>query len=122
MAPLPGKYPSNSTDAGFGGRQDDLADLGMRRVADADVGTALRNGRQAQPVGRLADAPDRYRGSDRVPEDIDTAKELVKMAIANYKNRGEVYIPEDKKKAVGGFSFESINYMLGGRYRASFRP
>jgi carbon-monoxide dehydrogenase catalytic subunit len=53
---------------------------------------------------------------------LKTAKELVKMAIDNYKNRGEVYIPKDKKSAVGGFSFESINYMLGGRFRASFRP
>jgi carbon-monoxide dehydrogenase catalytic subunit len=53
---------------------------------------------------------------------LNTAKELVKMAIDNYKNRGEVYIPKDKKSAVGGFSFESINYMLGGRFRASFRP
>ena len=53
---------------------------------------------------------------------LKTAKELVRMAIANYKNRGEVYIPAGKEKAVGGFSFESINYMLGGRYRASFRP
>jgi carbon-monoxide dehydrogenase catalytic subunit len=53
---------------------------------------------------------------------LKTAKELVRMAIANYKNRGEVYIPAGKEKAVGGFSFESINYMLGGRFRASFRP
>ncbi len=53
---------------------------------------------------------------------LKTAKELVRMAIANYKNRGEIYIPASKEKAVGGFSFESINYMLGGRFRASFRP
>ena len=53
---------------------------------------------------------------------LDTAKELVTMAIDNYKNRGEVYIPKEKNTAVGGFSFESINYMLGGRFRASFRP
>ncbi|MHC4173908.1 MAG: anaerobic carbon-monoxide dehydrogenase catalytic subunit [Planctomycetota bacterium] len=53
---------------------------------------------------------------------LDTAKELVKIAIDNYKNRGEVYIPKHKNAAVGGFSFESINYMLGGRFRASFRP
>ena len=53
---------------------------------------------------------------------LKTAKELVRMAIDNFKNRGEVYIPQDKKSAVGGFSFESINYMLGGRFRASFRP
>ena len=53
---------------------------------------------------------------------LKTAKELVRMAIANYQNRGEVDIPKDKEKAVSGFSFESINYMLGGRFRASFRP
>jgi anaerobic carbon-monoxide dehydrogenase catalytic subunit len=53
---------------------------------------------------------------------LKTAKELVAMAIANYTNRGDVYIPSSKEKAVGGFSFESINYMLGGRFRASFRP
>jgi carbon-monoxide dehydrogenase catalytic subunit len=53
---------------------------------------------------------------------LKTAKELVRMAIGNYKNRGDVYIPQHKKAAVGGFSFESINYMLGGRFRASFRP
>ena len=53
---------------------------------------------------------------------LTTAKELVKMAIDNYKNRGPVHIPKEKNAAVGGFSFESINYMLGGRFRASFRP
>ncbi len=53
---------------------------------------------------------------------LTTAKELVRMAIDNYKNRGDVHIPKDKQSAVGGFSFESINYMLGGRFRASFRP
>jgi carbon-monoxide dehydrogenase catalytic subunit len=53
---------------------------------------------------------------------LKTAKELIRMAIANFKNRGPVYIPKEKEKAVGGFSFESINYMLGGRFRASFRP
>jgi carbon-monoxide dehydrogenase catalytic subunit len=53
---------------------------------------------------------------------LSSARELVKTAIDNFKNRGEVYIPKYKNSAVGGFSFESINYMLGGRYRASFRP
>ncbi len=53
---------------------------------------------------------------------LKTAKELVRIAIANYKNRGNISIPKEKERAVGGFSFESINYMLGGRFRASFRP
>ena len=53
---------------------------------------------------------------------LETAKKLVKIAIDNYKNRGEVNIPTEKQQAVGGFSFETIKYMLGGRYRSSFRP
>ncbi|UCD51911.1 MAG: anaerobic carbon-monoxide dehydrogenase catalytic subunit, partial [Phycisphaerales bacterium] len=53
---------------------------------------------------------------------LKTAQELVRMAIANFKNREDVHIPKNKEKAVGGFSFESINYMLGGRFRSSFRP
>jgi len=53
---------------------------------------------------------------------LNTAKELVRMAIDNYKNRGKVTIPSQKQKAVVGFSHESINYILGGRFRASYRP
>jgi len=53
---------------------------------------------------------------------LSTAKELVKMAIENYKNRGEVHIPREKQSAVIGFTHESINYILGGRYRGSYRP
>jgi carbon-monoxide dehydrogenase catalytic subunit len=53
---------------------------------------------------------------------LNTAKEIVRMAIENYKNRGEVTIPNQKSKAVVGFSHESINYILGGRFRASYRP
>lgn len=53
---------------------------------------------------------------------LASAKTIVRMAIDNYKNRTEVYIPKQKESAVSGFSVESIKYMLGGRYRASFRP
>jgi carbon-monoxide dehydrogenase catalytic subunit len=53
---------------------------------------------------------------------LATAKEILKTAIDNYKNRGETRIPKDKEKLVPGFSHEYINYMLGGSYRASFRP
>jgi carbon-monoxide dehydrogenase catalytic subunit len=53
---------------------------------------------------------------------LTTAKQILKTAIDNYKNRGEVQIPVDKEDLVPGFSHEYINYMLGGSYRASFRP
>ena len=54
---------------------------------------------------------------------MECAKEILKKAIANYKKRGKCYIPESKKlDVVVGFSHETINYMLGGRFRASYRP
>ncbi len=53
---------------------------------------------------------------------LTTAKQILKSAIDNYKNRGEVHIPDVKEDLIPGFSHEYINYMLGGSYRASFRP
>lgn len=50
------------------------------------------------------------------------AKQILKAAIDNYKNRGTVQIPTEMEDLVPGFSHEYINYMLGGNYRASFRP
>lgn len=53
---------------------------------------------------------------------LSIAKDILKSAIDNYKNRGEVQIPNYKTQLVPGFSHEYINYTLGGSYRASFRP
>jgi carbon-monoxide dehydrogenase catalytic subunit len=53
---------------------------------------------------------------------LKTAKELVSKAIDNFKNRGKVQIPKNKETAVIGFTNESIKYMLGGKFRASYRP
>jgi anaerobic carbon-monoxide dehydrogenase catalytic subunit len=53
---------------------------------------------------------------------LTVAKNILKVAIDNYKNRGEVNIPNEKEDLIPGFSHEYINYMLGGSYRASFRP
>ncbi|MCP4757662.1 MAG: anaerobic carbon-monoxide dehydrogenase catalytic subunit [Proteobacteria bacterium] len=59
------------------------------------------------------------------PDDaLTSAKELIKRAIDNFQNRdpAKVAIPAAKKSVVGGFSVDAIKYMLGGRFRASFRP
>jgi carbon-monoxide dehydrogenase catalytic subunit len=50
------------------------------------------------------------------------AKDILRTAIDNFKNRGTVEIPQVVEDLVPGFSHEYINYMLGGSYRASFRP
>jgi anaerobic carbon-monoxide dehydrogenase catalytic subunit len=53
---------------------------------------------------------------------LTIAKEILKAAIDNYKNRGKTHIPDVRENLIPGFSHEYINYMLGGSYRASFRP
>lgn len=53
---------------------------------------------------------------------IDAARKIVTAAIDNFPNRGKVYIPKYKETAIGGFSHEYLNYMLGGLHRGSFRP
>jgi carbon-monoxide dehydrogenase catalytic subunit len=53
---------------------------------------------------------------------LTIAKQILRAAIDNFKNRGETRIPQMKEDLIPGFSHEYINYMLGGTYRASFRP
>jgi carbon-monoxide dehydrogenase catalytic subunit len=54
---------------------------------------------------------------------LESAKEILKKAISNYKKRGDCFIPEETKfDVVVGFSHETINTMLGGSFRSSYRP
>ncbi len=53
----------------------------------------------------------------------ESAKTIIKAAIDNYPNRGKnVCIPDYKSDLIAGFSHETINYLLGGLFRASYRP
>lgn len=55
---------------------------------------------------------------------LNIAGQIVKEAIENFpKRKGAVNIPKDKPVPfIAGFSHETINYMLGGTFRASYRP
>ena len=44
----------------------------------------------------------------------ELAKKLVREAVENFENRGEVYIPVDPVPAIGGFSVEAVVGALGG--------
>ncbi|MCU0844926.1 MAG: anaerobic carbon-monoxide dehydrogenase catalytic subunit [Spirochaetes bacterium] len=54
----------------------------------------------------------------------ESATALLRRAIGNYKRRdpGKVAIPRYEKPLVAGFSVDAVKYMLGGSFRASFRP
>jgi len=55
---------------------------------------------------------------------IKSAEKIVRMAIDNFPNRrGKPKIPKDgKMDLIAGFSHETINYLLGGLFRASYKP
>ncbi|MFC2003225.1 anaerobic carbon-monoxide dehydrogenase catalytic subunit [Chloroflexota bacterium] len=53
----------------------------------------------------------------------ESAKSIIRTAIDNFPNRGKnVRIPNYKTDLIAGFSHETINYLLGGMFRASYRP
>jgi carbon-monoxide dehydrogenase catalytic subunit len=53
---------------------------------------------------------------------VQTARQIIKGAIDRYSKRGDINIPKEKMDVVVGFSHETINYTLGGTFRASYRP
>lgn len=54
---------------------------------------------------------------------MESAKTIVKAAIENFPNRGNnINIPKQQTDLIAGFSHETINYLLGGLFRASYRP
>lgn len=55
---------------------------------------------------------------------LQSAKDIVRLAIENYPNRdrSSVRIPDVHSPLIAGFSAENIFTALGGRYRPSYRP
>lgn len=53
---------------------------------------------------------------------LNVAKDIIKRAIKNFPKRGKTNIPDESMDLIAGFSHETINYMLGGSFRASYRP
>ncbi|MDP2729585.1 MAG: hypothetical protein Q8O55_03790, partial [Dehalococcoidales bacterium] len=54
---------------------------------------------------------------------FESGKVIIKAAIDNFVNRGKnVRIPKQKEYMIAGFSHETINYLMGGMFRASYRP
>jgi len=54
---------------------------------------------------------------------LTSARAIVKTAIENFPNRkGNIAIPDNETTQIAGFSHETINYLLGGLFRSSYRP
>ncbi len=54
----------------------------------------------------------------------EAAKKIVRATIENFPNRKKdaACVPAESTDMVVGFSHETINYLLGGSFRASYRP
>jgi len=66
-------------------------------------------------------------GAEHIEMEEDSPREctdkVVMKAIARYKNRSaKVEIPNIRNAGIHGFSHEYIKYMLGGSFRASYKP
>jgi len=74
------------------------------------------------PIAKMQGAYKHYAYDERYG--LETAKAIVREAIDNFPNRdkNKVSIPTEQQDMVVGFSHETINYMLGGMFRASYRP
>ncbi|MFH1113125.1 MAG: anaerobic carbon-monoxide dehydrogenase catalytic subunit [Pseudomonadota bacterium] len=74
------------------------------------------------PIAKMQGAHKHYSYDERYG--LETAKAIVRDAIDNFPNRdkSKVSIPSEQQDMVVGFSHETINYMLGGMCRASYRP
>ncbi len=74
------------------------------------------------------DSRSRIRDAEWMPFDEhkprESARTIMKAAIDNYPNRvkHKIRIPDVKTSLIAGFSHETINYLLGGLFRASYRP
>ena len=54
---------------------------------------------------------------------LQSARQILKAACDAFPNRAKVNIPKaEKMDLIAGFSHETINYLLGGTYRASYKP
>ncbi len=65
-------------------------------------------------------------GATHMPIDhhhtLDYARKIVLRAIERFPMRGEVKLEENAQGVVVGFTFETVKYILGGRFRASYKP
>ncbi len=54
---------------------------------------------------------------------FEDAKRIVREAIENFPNRNkDVMIPRHNSDLVAGFSYEAVNFHLGGTFRGSYTP
>jgi carbon-monoxide dehydrogenase catalytic subunit len=89
---------------------------GLADIANCYHTKVITTDRRAHMQGATHMEFDEHKGAQ-------SAKAILCAAIDNFPNRGtNVRIPKEKTDLIAGFSHETINYLLGGMFRASYRP
>ncbi|MGW8195486.1 MAG: anaerobic carbon-monoxide dehydrogenase catalytic subunit [Desulforhopalus sp.] len=88
----------------------------MKRVADFYDTPLITTNYRAKIEGALHIQLDEH-------DPVKCTDDIVIKAITRYKTRKRpIQIPRNTSKGVHGFSYEYINYMLGGSFRGSYTP
>lgn len=88
----------------------------MKRVADCYDTPFITTNYRAKIEGALHIQLDEH-------EPLKCTEEIVIKAITRFKTRSKpIQIPRKSGRGVHGFSYEYINYMLGGSFRGSYKP
>lgn len=88
----------------------------MKRVADCYDTPFITTNYRAKIEGALHIQLDEH-------EPLKCTEEIVIKAITRFKTRSKpIQIPKKSGRGVHGFSYEYINYMLGGSFRGSYKP
>jgi carbon-monoxide dehydrogenase catalytic subunit len=55
---------------------------------------------------------------------LSSARKIIETAIDNFpkRDKAKIMIPDEKCEIVAGFTHETISYLLGGLFRASYKP
>lgn len=88
----------------------------MKRVADCYDTPFITTNYRAKIEGALHIQLDEH-------DPLKCSDEIVIKAITRFKTRSKpIQIPKKTGRGVHGFSYEYINYMLGGSFRGSYKP
>lgn len=88
----------------------------MKRVADCYDTPFITTNYRAKIEGALHIQLDEH-------DPLKCTEEIVIKAITRFKTRSKpIQIPKKSGRGVHGFSYEYINYMLGGSFRGSYKP
>ena len=88
----------------------------MKRVADCYDTPFITTNYRAKIEGALHIQLDEH-------EPLKCTDEIIIKAISRFKTRkGPIQIPKHSARGIHGFSYEYINYMLGGSFRGSYKP